>query len=328
MKEELTKGISTLIGDNLESAITGLPAPVRKNFFKAIGQLSTALLDIPIASLQAKKAEIQAKGEVRVRMINRQGEKFADGISVPDEYIERASEKYSAKIIREQLNLDDISRIATEDLISSKRAVLQEDNKEISDDWLNEFENYAKLKSSDDIKIAFGKILSGEIKRPGSFSIRTIRIISQLDNEVAILFQKFCSITSAIWALDRYPDARATFLDTKNTSNELREYELPYASILILREYGLVAEDNNMSYKICIGKHEGDFYPAFRYLHKNFHLETKDGQEFTGELQFTGISLTAAGKELISIITPTENTTYTNDLNRFLDKKGVKMVEY
>ncbi len=80
-------GLSKLT-DTIENAITGVPAPVRKNFIKAFGQLCTAAVDIPVAWLEGKSAEIRATTEARLQIIRKEGETISDQIIVPQEYIE------------------------------------------------------------------------------------------------------------------------------------------------------------------------------------------------------------------------------------------------
>ena len=184
------------ITDTIGDLVTGVPAPIRKNFFKAFGQLCTAAVDVPVAMLESKSAEIRAASQARVKILEKEAEQISENLDVPKEYVTKASEKFASKILREQLNIDNIAVHAATNLKDEEFSQGEKENQEeISDDWLNEFENFAKNKSSDDMKLIFGKILSGEIVKPGSFSIRTLRIISQLDNQAAKLFQTLCEVS-------------------------------------------------------------------------------------------------------------------------------------
>jgi hypothetical protein len=49
---------------------------------------------------------------------------------------------------------------------------------EIDEDWLNLFARLAEDKSSAKLQQLFGKILSGEVRRPGSYSLRTLQILA------------------------------------------------------------------------------------------------------------------------------------------------------
>jgi Protein of unknown function (DUF2806) len=49
---------------------------------------------------------------------------------------------------------------------------------EIEDDWLNFYAKLAEDKSSAELQQLFGRILAGEIRKPGSFSLKTLQLVS------------------------------------------------------------------------------------------------------------------------------------------------------
>jgi hypothetical protein len=56
---------------------------------------------------------------------------------------------------------------------------------EIDDDWLNLFVRLSEDKSSEELQQLFGRILSGEIRRPGSYSLRTVQLMSTISRQDA-----------------------------------------------------------------------------------------------------------------------------------------------
>jgi hypothetical protein len=75
------------------------------------------------------------------------------------------------------------TKAALEDL---RHSAPQEDApREIEDDWLNYFARLAEDKSSQELQGLFGKILSGEIKRPGSFSLKTLQTLATISQHDA-----------------------------------------------------------------------------------------------------------------------------------------------
>jgi hypothetical protein len=56
---------------------------------------------------------------------------------------------------------------------------------EIDDDWLNVFVRLSEDKSSEELQRLFGRILSGEIRRPGSYSLRTVQLMSTISRQDA-----------------------------------------------------------------------------------------------------------------------------------------------
>lgn len=59
----------------------------------------------------------------------------------------------------------------------------------LDDDWLASFGNYAEQATSEQMRQLFGRILAGEIKRPGAFSRTTLRVAAELEHETARDFE-------------------------------------------------------------------------------------------------------------------------------------------
>lgn len=317
------------ITDTITDVISGVPAPIRKNFFKAFGQLCTAAVDVPVTWLEGKASEIKATYEARVQIIKKEGESISERLEVPKEYISKASEKFASKIIKEQLNLDEITRNAAQNLSSQEYKEEVKADSELSDDWLNEFENYARLKSSEDMKLIFGKILSGEITKPGTFSIKTIRLISQLDNQAAKLFQTLCSYSISLDIGDKTFDSRVVSFSGNAASNSLSHLGLSFDNLNILQEYGLIISDYNswMPYKPCIANEKNQIGAGLRFGNKQYGLIPTDKEKYDKELKLHGVALTKAAKELLKIIPLNDVVDYKKELVDFFAAKHLRMVE-
>jgi hypothetical protein len=266
--------------------------------------------------------------EARVQIIKKGGEDIASEIAVPKEYASKASAKYASKIIKEQINLDDITLNAAKELSDAKVEEGRTNDKEIEDDWLNEFESHARLKSSDDMKLIFGKILSGEILNPGTFSIRSVRLISQLDSEAARLFQVLSSCSVSLRIGTHMLDARVISLSGNAASNSLTPYGLLFDNLNILQEHGLIISDYNsyMGYAPCIASGNRVFATVY-FNGKHYGLVPTDNEKFDKTLQLYEVALTKAGKELLDIITVEKAVEYEKNLVDFFEKKYLKMVE-
>ena len=319
------------ITDTVGDLVTGIPAPIRKNFFKACGKLCTALVDVPVAKLESRANEIRAESKARTKIIETVGEQVSEQFEVPIEYISKAAEKFASKVIREQLNIDQIGMLAANNL---KNETFEDNDhkqtEEISDDWLNEFEHYARLKSSDDMKLIFGKILSGEIQKPGTFSIRTVRLISQLDNQAAQLFQRLCSMSISLCvSTDVVLDSRVVSLAGNAGSNSLSKYGLSFDNLNILHEYGLIISDYNswMGYSPCIAGENGIIGASIHFGGLKYGFVPTDKEKYDKELKLHGVAFTKAGKELLKIVPQEEVSNYKQDFIEFFTKKHLKIVE-
>jgi len=62
---------------------------------------------------------------------------------------------------------------------------------DINDDWLNIFSDHAERASSAQLQSLWARILAGEVRTPGSFSLPTLRFVAELDREIAVLFEKY-----------------------------------------------------------------------------------------------------------------------------------------
>lgn len=60
------------------------------------------------------------------------------------------------------------------------------------DDWLNAFDTISQDITSDEMRERFARLLGGEMKRPGSFSIATLRAISGMNQLLAAEFAEAC----------------------------------------------------------------------------------------------------------------------------------------
>lgn len=315
--------------DTIGDLVTGVPAPIRKSFFKAFGQLCTAAVDIPVAKMESRAAEIRAESSARIEILKKQGETISNELEIPKEYIEKASEKFASKVVKEQLNLDEIGLNAAKNLSQQNFDKNHGNEEEISEDWLNEFENYAKLKSSKEMKYVFGKILSGEISKPGTFSIRTIRLISQLDNEAAKLFQILCSHCIRLNTGNKLMDGRMVSLEGDAGANSLKKYGLSFTNLTILQECGLIISDYNsyMDYFPCVADENNNVSTLMQFNGKNYGFINKDKLKPLKELKLYGVRLTSAAKELIEIVPKENNELYAKDLFDFIESKGLIIEE-
>lgn len=97
-------------------------------------------------------------------------------------------------VIREQTNLG-ASLEKAEEQIKYLPPPADEDtpNSEdisIDEDFLNFWGHYAKNASSERMRIFLGRILAGEVQKPGSFSFTTLRVASELDAATAEIFKR------------------------------------------------------------------------------------------------------------------------------------------
>ncbi|MBD2464112.1 DUF2806 domain-containing protein [Oscillatoria sp. FACHB-1407] len=103
--------------------------------------------------------------------------------------LERASSRNEYQEAVRQQNLESVCAIAAEDLLHESQVPEEKPSQE----WINRFFNSAEEISSEELQFIWGKILAGEIKRPRSFSLRTLETLRNVSKEEAEIFQNLSS---------------------------------------------------------------------------------------------------------------------------------------
>ncbi len=198
----------------------------------------------------------------------------------------------------------------------------------VNDDWLNAFETEARLKSTEEMQTLFGKILAGEIRKPGSYSTRTVRILGSLDQSVANHFMTLCSMCISA----QFQDIRASSLGGNASDNALKEYGLDFATLNLLNEHGLIIADYNSWYEFKPGVafsgagQQAVCFPL-NYLGRHWILMPVSEDRIGKTLRIHGVALTQSGRELYKIVRVKPLDKYSQELAQFLKKRGFRMIE-
>lgn len=175
----------------LTVAASNLPEPVKIGFIKAFGELLGGVTAIPTVWLRSKAQAIEdltnSRTIVNAALTNAVAERTVnDPLAV-----QVAQEIYMPTNMRKAINRVRVAhealKYATEESLDGK------DRGEIDQDWINHFSRYAEDASSERLQNLFGRILAGEVCRPGMFSLATLRAVSELDQQIANDF-------SMLWA--------------------------------------------------------------------------------------------------------------------------------
>lgn len=315
--------------DSLEEAITGIPAEIRKGAWDTLKRLSAAIISIPVSKLEGRAAEEKASTDARVLAIKTVGDKIAARIDVDPIYAEAISTKYAEKIVRQQINKDKIVAHAIVALKERVEPTLNEDPNPVSEDFLNSFEAEAENIGTEQMQRLFGRILAGEINKPGTFSIRTVRLMAQLDNFAAALFVKFCSCCVAIpIRITNGPtiirNARLPSIGRSIGANDLEQFGFTYDNINVLAEYGLLLTELN-SYNSAERSIWAPPESVLLMQHGRSEwvfVRTGEPQSHGGELRLEGPSLSQAGRELYQIVDIEENNNFTQAIKAYYRTLG------
>jgi hypothetical protein len=107
-------------------------------------------------------------------------------LSIP-ELEERTRNRIDFKEAKRQLNIESVTAYAVEDLKNESEVT----DEPVDENWKTRFFNIAEDVSNDEMQGLWGRILAGEIKKPKSYSIRTLEVLKNLSKEEAECFMKF-----------------------------------------------------------------------------------------------------------------------------------------
>lgn len=258
---------------------TGVSAKAKSRTVAAIDRLIGGLIDVPAAYVDGKAARVRAKSEVEVMLIREEGKAAIAGLYNDPDLGARVANRIVREETRKQLNREAIAEKTIEHLKGSDEP--EPADGDIDEDWLNVFEAEAEKASGDRLRDLWARVLSGEIRKPGSFSLATLRFLAELDGEIAQTFDKYVS--------DRISDRE--LVQPKDRSGVVLQ-ELAFLETVGL----LLGALDDIGKTIPVNEDGLAFYPM-----ENFCLRLKSGKK---KLRFPVIYITRIGREVISILPP------------------------
>ena len=141
-------------------------------------------------------------------------------------YIAEVAERNaSAESIRREISISKAVLHAEEELAQDPQ---EPPETQPSDDWLLRWRECAAGVSSDDLQSLWGRVLAGEVKSPGHYSLRTLEFLRNLSRDEAKAIEKVSPfvVNDVI-----YRDAK-TLLESEGVS---------FSLLLVLQEIGIVS---------------------------------------------------------------------------------------
>ncbi len=206
---------------------------------------------------------------------------------------------------------------------------------EVDHDWTARFFNDVQDVSSEEMQKLWGKVLAGEVERPGSTSIKTLAILKNLDRAVATLFGKLCSMCVSIRPDGKnFMDARVPSLGGDAGNNALKDYNLDFGKLNVLNEHGLIISSYNSRYdfQATIGMAIGGARPSliripFYFQGKYWVLVPTTQRDAGKNFWLSGVALTKSGQELSRIVALESAEQYAQDLQDYFEKHNLRMTE-
>lgn len=152
---------------------------------------------------------------------------------------ERAQERLNFQDAKKQLNIENITAFAAEELKNEPPIT----DEALDEDWTTRFFGIAEDISNEEMQALWGKILAGEIKQPKTYSLRTLELIRNLSKIEANTFMKVANFA--------IKSGNANYLFTGKNDEILKEkYNINYSDRALLTEIGLIQPGTFVNYQL------------------------------------------------------------------------------
>lgn len=215
--------------------------------------------------------------------------------------LDRAKARIVYRELQRQTNIEAVAEAAIKELPNHVST------DPVDEDWRTRFFDIAENISNSDMQALWGKVLAGEVAKPGSYSLRTLDVLRNLTQHEAQLFQLARNLAFA--------DACIIKIEG---SNSLDKYGLTYSDILELRTAGILQENDQLNFNIQVDPADNQTFIQNNGLWILITCPT------VPKVHFPVIKLTSSAQELVSLIEPAPNMSYLNDLALSMKPEGFK----
>lgn len=219
-----------------------------------------------------------------------------------NELAKRAQNRFLFQEMQKQQNIESVIVNAYNNLENETSV----DGVAVDRDWILRFFDSVANVSNEQMQIIWGKILSGEVKQSGSFSLRTLECVKNLSQKEAKCFQKvlpfMINITSG-WVIPYNGEI-------------LDKYGILYTDLLELEELGLIQMKTGLSINLTVNSNPEQINNG------NVNIVVISTDKAEHKVTIPIMTLTSIGNELVSIFDVEVNVAYLID---FLKNESNKM---
>ena len=203
-------------------------------------------------------------------------------------------------------NFAEIAALADEQFKQDKNARCETD--EFDFDWFMRFFEAAGSVSNEEMQQLWAKVLAGEIKSQGSYSLRTIETLRNMSVNEAQIFKRASRLF-----LKETDGTRFLFCDSDLSDYELNErYNISRQDILLLEECGLISA-LRMNNSLELDEEAGGFVTDNGLI-----LLFENNTEDAVSIDYKSYPLTFVAEQLLPVVQETVDDEYIAELGRIL----------
>jgi hypothetical protein len=220
----------------------------------------------------------------------------------------------------EKVSLSTAASMAVRSEINASKAVVYAEerlandaqeppDRSIDDDWLFTWREYAGNVSTEELQQLWGNILAGEVKSPGTYSLRTLEFLRGLSKSEAELITELAQFS-----------IESTIVLSQNTY--LEEQGIPFVALMQLQEIGILSGvDASLSITYKSASRD-KFMCALRSNGKVLVVEHEDP---TKELKLKVCKFTGVGAQIMSLGSFNSDLQYLRLIGKQIASQGFKV---
>jgi hypothetical protein len=289
------KGIGSALKPWHEKRLGLAKNEVRKDEILMLAEAEKLAEDIRSGkvNLVEKRLEYKAEGKERIEPI----------LNI-EQLSKIVTDNNVAESIRKDVNVSKAVIVAEKVLLDEQQPASDD---KVDDDWLHTWRENAGKISTSELQDLWGRILAGEVKNPGSYSIRTMEFLKGLSIDEAELISKLAKYVIA-GSIVRDKDK---FLEAEG---------IPFGVLLFLQEIGIVSGVEALGLSIEFKTDVPDKY--LKPLISNNKALIIEHDDPTKILKLGIYQLTHIGKQILALASFTSNEEYLNSVGQDIAKQG------
>jgi uncharacterized repeat protein (TIGR03899 family) len=231
---------------------------------------------------------------------------------------ERSQTKLEYQNYKKQINIESITQ-GTADMLALEESV---DNNPVDEDWITRFFSYAEDISNGEMQKIWSKVLAGEIKKPTSFSLRTLEALRNITEEEAQSFNKFARLAFSI------EDESYFIIKYYNNKDISEKYDIKHYEHVMLNDAGLIRTELTSMNIHALREFDENGNAVFTIGNKVIIQKLNDNPNKKHDISV--YLFTRVGQELMKLLEPSCNLDYINFFAETLgyDKGIIKYGEY
>ena len=212
-----------------------------------------------------------------------------------------------ADAVRKEVNVAKAVLHAEDDLKNDPTAPPE---KNVEEDWLYRWRDYAGSVSSDDLQQLWGRILAGEVKSPGSYSYRLLDFVRNLTKEEAGLIERIAPFVISGVILREPKDV-------------LTKAGVSFDVLMDLQDLGVISGVEALGLQVQYNSNDKTRYVRLLTSYgKGLLIEHEDTKK---RVDMGIYSITNLGKQVLGFGKFSPNDGYLIEVGRTIMKKGFKV---